>query len=313
MATVAEIVVGDVGADHPSVGLVAELRSWLEAELESVTTGWSGPGGPLGVTKSRILATARCPASVLAEADDLPLSIPLVAGASLDAAAALLLVSDRLPGSAPWLGALMPVLHQTAPDHAEYIEGLSVEDRQELRETVEAKGRRLAALLGDLRSVPGTAQEMFRVDLVDGRVTLTGRTDLVLGRGSRSVVEVKSGAVRAAHVDEAGFYALLASMRDGVAPRTTVVVTLDPGVVTPYPVTEHSLEAAARRVVSTARDLIEIDRAVDDGRWPSTVPGDFCVWCGVVQRCPEAPDLARAEAQAGADSPELDDEEDEPW
>ncbi|MGI9603107.1 MAG: PD-(D/E)XK nuclease family protein [Acidimicrobiales bacterium] len=313
MATVAEIVARPVAPDHPGASSVAQLRGELERQLADVTRDWDRAGGPLGVTKSRMLAAVRCPASVIAETTDLALSTPLVVGAVVDTAAAMLLMSDKVPGPAPWLGALMPVLAQTEPDQARYIEDLSVESRHELREIIEQKGRTLVRLLGDVRSLPGTAQEMFRVEFADSGVLLTGRTDLVLGRGARSVIEVKSGAVRPAHVDEAGFYALLAALRDGVAPQTTVVVTLDPGTVTEYPVTLDSLEASAQRMIGTARPLVEIDQAVAVGEWPATNPSDFCAWCGVVQECPDAPDLARAEAEAAAESPELDDGEDEPW
>ncbi len=183
MATVAELTVAGPGPDHPGVGVVLDLRTWLEAELRAITEPWSGPGGPLGITKNRVLAAARCPASVLAEADDLPLSAPLVIGSVVDMAASMLLVSDKVPGTAPWLGALMPVLHQTDPDQAAFIESLSVEARQELRDLVQEKGERLARLLGDVRSIPGTAQEMFRVELTGAGVSLSGRADLVLGRG----------------------------------------------------------------------------------------------------------------------------------
>ncbi|MDH4077835.1 MAG: PD-(D/E)XK nuclease family protein [Acidimicrobiia bacterium] len=313
MATVEELTVAGPGPDHPGVGVVLDLRTWLEAELRAITEPWSGPGGPLGITKNRVLAAARCPASVLAEADDLPLSAPLVIGSVVDMAASMLLVSDKVPGTAPWLGALMPVLHQTDPDQAAFIESLSVEARQELRDLVQEKGERLARLLGDVRSIPGTAQEMFRVELSGAGVSLSGRADLVLGRGARTVVEVKSGAVRAAHVDEAGFYALLGALRDGVAPASTVVVTLDPGAVTEYPVTVDSLEASAQRVLTTAGVLVEVDRAVTARAWPVTSPSDFCVWCGVVQRCPDAPDLARAEAESVVELREPDDRDLEPW
>lgn len=313
MTTVAERLSNATTGDHPSPTAVADLAAWLERELARITGPWAGEHGSLGITKNRILATARCPASVLAESVDLDLSTPLVLGALVDTAAAALLVSEQLPGSAPWLGALSAIVEQTQPELAAYIERLSVEDRQSLRDLTQERCDRLVTLLGDLRATPGTAQEMFRVEWTEARVSLTGRTDLVLGRGARTIVEVKSGAVRPAHVDEAGFYALLAALRDGVAPRSSLVVTLDPGVVTEYEVTADSLEAAARRVIDAAEALVAIDQTVRTGGWPATIPGNFCAWCGVLDRCPDAPDVARAEAEALADPAELDELEDEPW
>ncbi|MDH3708007.1 MAG: hypothetical protein OES57_18230, partial [Acidimicrobiia bacterium] len=82
---------------------------------------------------------------------------------------------------------------------------------------------------------------------------------------------------------------------------------------TDYPVTLDSLEAGAHRVLDAVRVLVDLDRAVVDGRWPVTTPGEQCAWCGVLERCPDAPDLARAQAQAATEPPEIDDDEHEPW
>ena len=109
--TVVDHLDQEVGPDHPAPGAVADLRRALEAELAARLEGWDGPGGPLGISKGRLLATARCPASVLAEAEPMTVSVPLVDGATLDVAAAMMAVSDKVPGPAPWLGALLPVLH----------------------------------------------------------------------------------------------------------------------------------------------------------------------------------------------------------
>ncbi|MFV2040125.1 MAG: hypothetical protein ACC660_07770, partial [Acidimicrobiales bacterium] len=143
-------------ANHPDASEVAELRAWLTDELVALTSAWERPGGMLGITKGRVLAALRCPASVRAEVEPRAMNEALAVGAIVDVAASLLLMSDRLPGRAPWLGAMGSALRSAAPDVANYVEQLKPEARDELRRVVQDKCTRLHALLGDLRGCEGT-------------------------------------------------------------------------------------------------------------------------------------------------------------
>lgn len=317
-----------LGAAHPGRDDVAELRAGLEARLCEVTAGWDRPAGLLGITKARMFSTRRCPASVCGELTQRTLGHDLAVGTIVDTAAALLATSATIPGRASWLDALLVVLRETEPELAEAIADLPIDVRDELRTVVHARCDALRMVLGDLTGVDVTAQERARVVFDGAGVSLSGRSDLVVGAASapRTIVEVKSGSVRPSHIDELGFYGLLFALRDGVAPAAVAAVTLDPPAISAHAVTWDLLEGVAVRIVDTAATLIEVDRTIAAGGWPETRPGQACSWCGAAPRCPDAPDIALAERDArvetwvrpaGASGDEIDDpadgDDEEPW
>ncbi len=320
-----------VGADHPTSEDVAELRAELGSRLSEATVGWDRPAGLLGITKGRMFSTRRCPASVCGELASRTLGHDLAVGTIVDTAAALLATSATVPGRASWLDALLVVLRETEPELAAAIADLPIDVRDELRTVVHERCDALRMVLGDLTGVDVTAQERARVVFDGPGVSLSGRSDLVVGAASspRTIVEVKSGSVRPSHMDELGFYALLFALRDGVAPAAVATVTLDPPTISAHAVTWDLLEGVAVRIVDTAATLVEVDRTVAGGGWPETRPGQACSWCGAAPRCPDAPDIAIAERDArvetwvrpaGMSGEEIDDptdptdvDEEEPW
>ena len=289
-----------VDADHPEPHDVAALRAELRGRLGAVTEGWARPAGLLGITKGRMFATRRCPASVCGELAPHVLGHDLAVGTIVDAAAALLATSATVPGRASWLDALLGVLRETEPELAAIIADLPIDVRDELRGAVQQRCEALRVVLGDLTGIDVTAQERARVVFDGAGVSLAGRSDLVLGTvsGPRTIVEVKSGSVRPSHVDELGFYALLFALRDGIAPAAIAAVTLDPPIISAHAVTWDLLEGVAARVVETAATLVDVDRTIAGGGWPETRPGQACSWCGAAPRCPDAPDIAIAERDA---------------
>lgn len=293
-----------VGADHPDPDDVAELRAELGARLSEATAGWDRPAGRLGITKGRMFSTRRCPASVCGELAPRTLGHDLAVGTIVDTAAALLATSATIPGRASWLDALLVVLRETEPELATAIADLPIDVRDELRSVVHERCDALRGVLGDLTGVDVTAQERARVVFDGAGVSLSGRSDLVVGAAPslRTIVEVKSGSVRPSHIDELGFYALLFALRDGVAPSAVAAVTLDPPTISAHSVTWDMLEGVALRIIDTARTLVEIDRTIAAGGWPETRPGQACSWCGAAPRCPDAPDIAIAERDARVES-----------
>ncbi len=300
--TVAALAQVSTGDDHPDRGDIAALRADLAGRLVAVTEGWDRPAGLLGITKGRMFSTRRCPASVSGELAPRTLGHDLAVGTIVDTAAALLATSATVPGRASWLDALLVVLRETEPELAEAVAALPIEVRDELRTAVQERCDALRDVLGDLTDTAVCAQERARVVFDDAGVSLSGRADLVVGPAPRAVVEVKSGGVRASHIDELGFYALLFALRDGVAPVAVAAVTLDPPTISAHAITWDLLEGVAARVVATATTLVSVDRTIAGGAWPETRPGLACSWCGAAPRCPDAPDLALAEQEARVSS-----------
>jgi hypothetical protein len=314
VSTAAELSQITPAVDHPRASDVGDLRDWLTDELGEVTSGWDRPGGLLGITKRRVQNALRCPASIRAEVEDQPMNEAMAVGMMVDAAASLLLMSDQLPGRAPWLGPILSVLRVSAPEMAEFVDRHRPDAKDDLRTQVEDMCEQLRLLLGDLRAYDGTAQESFRVQLQAPGVQLSGRTDLVLGTTHRSIIEVKSGRFRSHVQDELGFYALLAALRDDSAPVAVAAVTLDDTAINAYPVTHDLLEAAAQRVIDAAAVLVEVDRASVAGAWPKTDPGPLCAWCAAAPRCPDVADVSLAEFEAHRHDVDLIDmDEEEPW
>ena len=151
-----------------------------------------------------------------------------------------------------------------------------------------------------------------------GRLTLSARPDLMLGRpradGRQTVliVDFKTGALHERHDDEAAFYALVATLRHGVAPFRSTVLSLASGEWSDPEVDEARLMAAADRVGDAVARSVDV---LIERRLPTLTPGDACRFCPARDTCPEAlvdgvapkapasPD-AKAPGQTDADDPD---------
>jgi hypothetical protein len=121
-----------------------------------------------------------------------------------------------------------------------------------------------------------------------GRLTLSGRADLVLdrpqgdGKQTMLIVDWKSTALNDTHLDEAGFYALLATLRFGVPPYRSTVYSLTSGEWTEPDVTPDLLHAAAQRVIVGVNALVE---TMTETRAPTQQAGPWCSWCQLRDAC----------------------------
>ncbi|HEX4903148.1 MAG TPA: PD-(D/E)XK nuclease family protein [Acidimicrobiales bacterium] len=124
-----------------------------------------------------------------------------------------------------------------------------------------------------------------KVPLAGGRVVLSGRPDLTLGRaadGGKVVIDLKTGRPSRHHVDDLRFYALVDACKVGIAPRRLATLYLDAGQPVAEPVTPGVLEAATERVARAVEAMVEIRT----GARPATVrPGPGCRWCPAAGGC----------------------------
>jgi hypothetical protein len=122
-----------------------------------------------------------------------------------------------------------------------------------------------------------------------GRLTLSSRADLVLGRPRADLrqtlllVDLKSGNLNEDHADEAQFYALVATLRHRVAPWRSVVYSLASGDYTEPDVTEASLFAIADKVITAVNNMVD---ALTETRPAALNPGEHCRWCPARDLCP---------------------------
>lgn len=134
-----------------------------------------------------------------------------------------------------------------------------------------------------------------------GRVTLSARPDLVLGRprgdGKQTmfIADFKSGGLGDHHLDEAQFYALVATLRHRVAPFRSTVFSLAGGDWTDPDVHADSLWAAAQRLSDGVERMVD---TLGGHRAPTLSPGRHCSWC------PEAPTCEARAAWDTAGNPE---------
>ena len=136
------------------------------------------------------------------------------------------------------------------------------------------------------RWVPVT-EGRLRTDLLGGRVVLSGRTDLSLGRAIGStagkvIIDLKTGAFSPSHLDDLRFYALVETLRLGTPPRLLASYYLDSGRAHPEAVTEGLLHAAVERTIDGARILHQLEVRT---KAPVTRPSRSCRWCPALAGC----------------------------
>jgi hypothetical protein len=124
-----------------------------------------------------------------------------------------------------------------------------------------------------------------KVALTGGRIVLSGRPDLTLGRaadGGKVIIDLKTGRPSRHHVDDLRFYALVDACKVGLAPRRLATVYLDSGTPVAEAVTAGVLEAATERVVRSVEAMVEVRTAE---RPATTRANPACRWCPALAGC----------------------------
>jgi CRISPR/Cas system-associated exonuclease Cas4 (RecB family) len=167
-----------------------------------------------------------------------------------------------------------------------YLEALGEYDRADLRSLAVNHVARFLECFPPLRPawIPRT-ESRLAVDLADGRVRLSGKVDLMLGRpGDKVIIDLKTGSATPLHREDLRFYALLDTITLGVPPRKLASYYLDEAVAHPEDVTEAVLVAAVRRTIAGIRRLIEIQILESE---PVRRAGPPCRWCALAEDCSE--------------------------
>lgn len=130
----------------------------------------------------------------------------------------------------------------------------------------------------------------FTVALHGGRIVLKGVPDLVVGRATRThrrmqLVDVKTGLRSRSHRMELRFYALLATLKLGVAPFRVATYYLDEADWEHEDVEASGLEQAMRALVRCVHRaaVLTFRRPEEDAL--HLVPGPGCRWCGRAPEC----------------------------
>jgi hypothetical protein len=132
-------------------------------------------------------------------------------------------------------------------------------------------------------------ESSITVDLFDGRIRLSGRPDLTLGRArgdiaGKVIVDLKTGQAHQEHVDDLRFYALIDTLKIGIPPRLLVNSYLDRALLAVEQVTEDQLRSTVDRVVDAVGRIVTLEVGERD---PEKRPGPQCRWCVLRSDCDE--------------------------
>jgi hypothetical protein len=142
----------------------------------------------------------------------------------------------------------------------------------------------------------------MRLELLDHRIVISGRSDLTLGRADgltagKVIIDFKTGSMSPSHLDDLRLYSLLETIRIGTPPRLAASYYLDAGVAQAEAITEGVLHSAVARTADGIRKLHELSVGT---RAPVVRPSWGCRWCPIRTTC----------AQGKAHLGELDEDND---
>jgi len=280
------------GRAPPGPEVIASVRAGLEAELSSLGLPKEAP---VRLSKGRVDANARCEGwfDGLLRAEGAPFAYgPASAAGTLAHRAIQLDIASERSGD------VRAVVERAAERLAEgdrafgrYWQMLDALDRAERLSAASAH----LALFRDMfpaadRSWQPVSEQYLAANLAGRSVVLSGRIDLILGRGPYLLIDFKNGQAWPGHAEDMRFYALLVALLRPTAPYRVATVFLESMDWQAEEVTEEVLLHAAGRVAAAVRTAADLAR-----RNALLTPGPHCRFCPRARTCP-----ASLVLQAGA-------------
>lgn len=278
--------------DRPS--FAPDLRDRLRAALEDEAAAAAAlvPADEVLFVSKHALATVhQCEARWRAEALDrgFAASVASVAG-SVTHKAVELTLNRRSPATpAELVDAALGRLTDSDQWMSDWLRTCDEDDRAEVRGAAVERVTSFTEVWPPLQPAwrPVTEQRL-RADLAGGRIVLSGRADLTLGRAEglragKVVVDFKTGTAAIHHRDDLRFYALIETLRLGVPPRALATSYLDSARLHVELVTEDLLDAAAAR---TADGVTRMAATLHGHVEPARRPSGACRWCVEREVCP---------------------------
>jgi hypothetical protein len=261
-------------ADIITAGTVGALSRWTERSL------WMG--------KSQISTVMRCEGQTLAEAG-------VIRDKTMHPATAVGIVSHRAiqiahthPGE-PILAYVEAAINGAREEDAfsEFWDSSSLSAQSDL---VTSSISKVASFLDSWPPLSPAWTPRFEesVQARLGKLTLSARIDLTIGRpragGLQTMLlcDLKSGGLNDDHEGEASFYALVATLRNGVPPWRSIVYSLASGEYTVPDVTPERLVATAELVVEAVGRYVDV---LTEAREPTLTPDRYCAWCPARTTC----------------------------
>lgn len=121
------------------------------------------------------------------------------------------------------------------------------------------------------------------LNLANGRIRVSGKVDLALGRPpDKVIIDLKTGRAAAAHYDDLRLYALIDFLAIGMAPRKVASYYLDSAEIHHEDIAEGTLLSAARRLQDGLVRAIELKYAHSPA---ARRPSGICNWCTLNTDC----------------------------
>lgn len=283
-----------LGQERPMADLswAPSLADWIDHALEDHSAELGSER--LWVGKSAISGVLGCEANHLAEREPFAWSLPTAKGEIVHRAVALAAAGSEAEPRDLAVAALDQAQLEGSRSIASWLRTLPDAQRRAL--VAEA----LPGIDGFLASWPPLKSAWRPVpeypvgaDVGDGRVKVTGRVDLALGanrvgsdnvlRRRRMLIELKTGRPNDDHRAEHLLYALLETLKTGVAPFRAATYYLDDGAWVSDDITKELLVVAGRRLIGAVQRIIELRTA----REPTRQAGWRCGFCPLASACPD--------------------------
>lgn len=179
----------------------------------------------------------------------------------------------------------------------QYLAGLDGVEADALRGDT---ARRCIAFRDCFPHLPGWMHPRTEVALtwrLSRQVTVKGVPDLVVGRPHpdrrlMQIIDLKTGGRYDTHVEDVRLYALLATVKYGVAPFQVATYYLDEADWKVEEVTADLLEEAAHLLAEKAARAVDLELSPTQDDL-SLQAGPGCNWCSRAPDCPLAPQRAK--------------------
>jgi hypothetical protein len=279
------------GARRPTMpaNLVGDLTKFISARTTTSVDRWTE--SRLWLSKSKIETALRCEGQLVADASQerSPLLPPATAVGIVTHKAIQLAHTHPKRPIATYVDAAIRASLQE-PGFNQFWNGTDMAIQSDLM------GAMISRTTAFLDSFPPLAEAWTprfeeQIQAQIGKLTLAAKPDFTLGRPKADLsqtmflADLKTGPINENHAAEAMYYALVATLRFGVAPFRSVVFSLSSGEWTEPDVTPEKLYASAERVCSAVASITDV---MTDQRPALLNPGRWCNWCPASASCAES-------------------------